>query len=242
MKLPLYRIAALALTVALIAPVSAVTLYDPAGGLPSNPPWTTYPVCCDSIVSGLLRIDTDTLGLATQHGHGRSSPIDLDTAAGFSLSFGLRVNSESHSSGDRAGFSLLVQGLDESKAIQLSFWSNAIWASDALFVKAESVVSPLVVPTVFQTYTLQVAGNAYTLSSTAAAGTLLSGSLRDYPVAAHPIYGASNVIWFGDNTSSAKAIVDIGAITLTPIPEPASALMLLAGLAGIGAFAARRRA
>lgn len=247
MKLPLSRFAALTLAAFMAAPVSALSLYDPALGLPSAQGWVTgfFPSSGnDSLIPGpLLRIDTEAGGSIIQHGHGRSTlPTTLDTVAGFTLNFSLNVVSETHDAGnDRAGFSLLVQGLNQAKSIQLSFWSGMVWASDTTFQPLESMAHPT---SVQQPYALYVVNDMFTLKS--GATTLLSGAMRDYPVTpGNPltnVYGASNVLWFGDNTTSAKAIVDVGAITLSPIPEPASALMLLAGLAGLGAFAARRRA
>ena len=82
--------------------------------------------------------------------------------------------------------------------------------------------------------------NAYTLY---ADGTsLFSDPLQDYRAGIAPlntvtwVYGFSNTLFFGDDTTSARSRVEIQTVTLTSAPLPA-ALPLFAsalGLAGLG--------
>ena len=46
---------------------------------------------------------------ATQHGYFRFSPVALDTATGFMLTFNLRVDGSTTSSTNRGGFSLVLE-------------------------------------------------------------------------------------------------------------------------------------
>ena len=253
MKPLLSRLVVLLVAALVCGPAAAVlsvpvSLYDPAAGLPAAQGWTTAsnpfspPAGSDAIVAGpRLQIDTSASD-STQHGHGRGSPVVLDTAAGFTIDFQLQVNSETHASGDRSGFSLLVQGADPSKAVQLSFWEGVVWASDAVFAKAES--SAHTTTGALQSYSLQVAGNQFTLKA-GATPLLTNVPLRDFPTTANPltaVYGFSNYVWLGDNTTSARALVELGAMTVTAVPEPASALLLLGGIAGLAGSVSRRRA
>lgn len=74
-----------------------------------------------------------------------SMPV-LDRQAGYTMQFEVGVLTESHSSDDRAGFSVLVIG-DDLRAIELGFWTDEIWAQSGpnpldpaatLFLHAES--------------------------------------------------------------------------------------------------------
>ena len=44
------------------------------------------------------------------------------------------------------------------------------------------------------------------------------------------VYGQSNSLFFGDNSSRGQAVTALGAINLSPVPEPAAAMLLVAGL------------
>ena len=86
----------------------------------------------------------------------------------------------------------------------------------------------------FVSYNLTIQGSTYTLKANDA--TVLTGTLRTY--SGSP-YDTPNFIFFGDNTFSAQAAVDLGAVSYNPVPEPAE-WSALAGAALIG-FAAWRR-
>ena len=238
MRLPF--LAAVSFAVA-VSNAGALTLYDPAGGLPNVQGWTTASSATagsDTIVAGRLRIDTSATGVSA-HGHARGS-LALDTAAGFVVQFGLQVLSESTDNDNRAGFVLLVQGQDQTKALELAFLDDKIWAlqwvagwPDNGFVKGESAALNTSVS--FRNYTLTVQNNLFSLSADGQA--LFGGAMRDYrTLPTSPgtfIYGQSNVMFFGDNTSQARGVFDVGSISLSPVPEPGAAALLLAGLAGL---------
>ena len=84
-------------------------------------------------------------------------------------------------------------------------------------------------------YALAIAGNSYTLSANGL--PVLSGPLRNYPDVAHPVYGLTNFLFFGDDTSSAAARIELASIEVL-IPEPSAAL--LAVLGGLLVVAFRR--
>ncbi len=66
----------------------------------------------------------------------------------------------------------------------------------------------------------------------------------DYPVLglSTVVYGLSNTLFFGDDTSRGQSVTELGLVSISAIPEPASGGLLLAGL-GLGGLAlgARRR-
>jgi len=238
MRLPF--LAAVTLAVA-VSNAGAVTLYDPAGGLPSSQGWATASSATagsDTIFAGRLRTDTSAAGVFA-HGHAKGSLV-LDTAAGFVVQFGLQVLSESTDNVNRAGFVLLVQGQDQTKSLELAFLDDKIWAlqwvaggPDNGFVQGESAALNTVAS--FRNYTLTVQNNLFSLS--ADGQTLFGGAMRDYPTLPNSpgtfIYGQGNVMFFGDNTSQARGVFDVGSISLSPVPEPGAAALLLAGLAGL---------
>ncbi|MDQ2998547.1 MAG: PEP-CTERM sorting domain-containing protein [Chloroflexota bacterium] len=151
----------------------------------------------------------------------------LDRAIGYTVSFTVQVELEDHGGSDRngdgtedrAGFSLIVLSSD-TRGIELGFWKDRIWAQEdgatepPLFTQAEH--------TVFDTqsgrigYALAVQGDNYTLSSD---GTpILSGRLRDYTNFVGTInpYKTPNLIFLGDDTSSASAKIQLAYVAVGP--------------------------
>ncbi len=163
----------------------------------------------------------------------------LDTQAGFDLSFSLQMLGETHDSPNRAGFSLVLVGAQASRALELDFWADHIWAQkydasqpDRFVHDADMAFDTTAALT---PYTLAVRQQQFTLL---AGGTaLLSGALRDYTPAGLP-YTTPNFLFLGDNSSRGSAISHLGALSLSPVPEPSVALLLAMGLAGL---ALRRR-
>lgn len=155
----------------------------------------------------------------------------LDRNVGFVLQMELQVNSESHGSNDRAGFSVIL--LSEDKfGIELGFWADEIWAqSGAGFTHAEGVSFDTTAAQ--RQYELLILGSTYRLS---ADGTeILTGSLRDYSGFGSQPYTLSRFLFLGDDTSSAGADVLLGRVALADVPEPATvglvgAAMLLAAV------------
>ena len=144
----------------------------------------------------------------------------LDRARGYQVRFTAQVVAESHVSNDRAGFSLLVTSSDK-RGIELGFWENEVWAqeggSSQPFTHAEGAV--FTTTTGLIEYRLSVMGNSYTLAANGS--TVLSGLLRDYTLAPPPPlnpYNTPNLIFLGDDTSSAQAILKLAAVSVVDAP------------------------
>ncbi len=230
----------------LATPAFAGLLYEPASGqLPDGyllNPWTygqatlagainntvTSPIAA-SVTGGLLSFDT-TGGLV--RGGWNTTGNTLDRATGYTLGFELKVNSESHASNDRSGFSVIVISSD-LQGVELGFWGDEIWAQNAGFTHGEgsSGFNP---SSAVVAYALTVQGSAYTL--TANTVPILTGSLRAYGTAP---YTTPNFLFLGDNTFSASADSTLGNVTFTAVPEPGE----WAAITSLGAlgFAAVRR-
>jgi hypothetical protein len=141
----------------------------------------------------------------------------LDRSAGYTLRFTVQIVSESHSSNDRAGFSVIVLS-DDLEGIELGFWQDKIWAQTDVprFTQAEGSDTDT---TTLRTYDLTILGDTYTLSS--GGEELLSGPLRNYSAEGEP-YNVEDLIFLGDDTTSARAKIRLTAVDLIlPLP-PAS--------------------
>jgi hypothetical protein len=225
---------AAALAGAALAPAAAATLYDAtAGTLPTAQGWATLAIgapAAQSVAGGLYRLDTTGAGVS-YFGNAMVSSQALDTAAGFQLSFSLQLQSETHSSANRAGYSLVVVGADPTKAVELDFWTSDIWVPDYVasdpdrFVHGNDVA--IDTTAALRRYTLTVVNQQYTLAS--AGSTLLTGSMHDYS-AGGPPYTTANFLFFGDDSSRGTSVSQLGYIALTAVPEPAAASLLAAGL------------
>ncbi|MGF1535009.1 MAG: hypothetical protein ACFB4J_00805 [Elainellaceae cyanobacterium] len=141
----------------------------------------------------------------------------LDSTAGYSLSFDLAITEES-SVPDRSGFSLLVVGSD-SRAIELDFKSDRIFAQAASFGAAETVVPGFSLSNL-NSYTLDVANGGYELFANGS--SILSGSLRNYafdpaasdpPLPANP-YATPNFVFLGDLTDGGSSVTTLGPVSL----------------------------
>ncbi len=138
----------------------------------------------------------------------------LDRNAGYNLSFTVRINSQVNNgtNGDyRAGFSIIALSSDK-QGIEIGFRDSDIFsqnnsAFNSIGEQATGVSSLL---SSLTTYNLNVSGNNYTLTS--GTTTLLSGLLRDYTTASGfgtDVYRTSNFLFLGDNTTSARANIDL---------------------------------
>ena len=169
--------------------------------------------------------------------------------SGYSLSLGFRVTNETHSGNtNRAGFSVTLIG-DDLQGIEIAFQDKRIFAQNAgpnFFTQGENStdLQALALLTDYHRWQIAVSDGSYTLSQ---GGTgVLSGMLRDYSAytgLGQDAYRTRNFLFFGDNTSSAQAnfAIDYAAITTTPVPEPHTHALMLAGLAAIAALVRRRR-
>lgn len=211
------------------APIVGLTrvLYNGAFGGTPNDQGFTYIVsgtASSTASSGVTTLDTTLANNSTQAGYfntfpplpvSASFPV-LNRATGYTLRFTAQVITETHANNNRAGFSVIALSSD-NRGIELGFWNNRIWAqnggiSPGLFTQGEGTTfdtTPNLIP-----YELRVLGGAYSLvvSNT----EILSGSLRDYTAfSGFPdVYEIPNFLFFGDDTSSARAIVNLSNISV----------------------------
>jgi hypothetical protein len=233
------------------APLAAATLYDAAlGSLPSAQGWTfAGSGATQSVAGGSYTFDT-TASNAGQAGNVRAlSDNLLDTGAGFDLGIRLRVVSETHdgtNGPNRAGFSLLLVGDNPAYSLELAFWESEVWAYsyDAGFQKGAAQAS-IDTTGEFRDYLLSVQSNAYALYADGTA--LFGGPLQDYRAGislANPatlIYGSSNTLFFGDDTTSARGLVEIQTVSLTSVPVPAALPLFASALLALPALRRRRQ-
>jgi PEP-CTERM motif len=213
---------------------SATVLYD-GTTIPGPPDWIRLvpPFATDSLGPDGVTLDT-TFANALQAGYARLDQT-LDSEAGFRLSFSLSLLSESHGSGNRAGFSVIV--LDSvGLGLELGFWGDEIWAQNVGFTHAEGASWAT---SALTDYDLVFSGATYALLADGA--PLLKGALRDYSAFGAP-YNLSNFLFFGDDTSSARAKVTLASVSLTAVPEPATGALLLAAFGLVTLDLRRRRA
>ena len=150
----------------------------------------------------------------------------LDRAAGYTVTFDVKINSEGHTSSDRAGFSIIAISSD-LMGIELGFWEDTIFAQEAGFTHAEDAAFGTAAMT---RYELAIAGGSYALRAGGSAMPILTGTLRDYSPASVPtpdVYEIPSFLFLGDDTGSAAASVDIAYVEL--VPEPATLLLLAVG-------------
>jgi hypothetical protein len=240
------RLASIVLFGLTALPAFAGLLYDPAAGQLPNAytpnPWSyaqmtssfavafapTSPISA-SVAGGKLTFDTT--GGTVRGGWSTTGGV-MDRTTGYTLSFDLQIGTKSHGSNDRAGFSVIALSSD-LQGIELGFWGNEAWAQNSGFTHGEGTTgfNP---SGAFVSYDLTIQGSSYTLKANDS--TILTGALRTY--SGDP-YGTANFIFFGDNTFSAQADVDLGAVNYAPVPEPAGWSALAA--AGLVGFAVWRR-
>ncbi len=230
----------------LVTPALGALLYAPASGqLPNNytpNPWSygqltpapssvvTSPVSA-SISGGLLNLDTTA---ASVRAGWSSTGGTMDRTTGYTLSFDLRINAEAHTGNDRSGFAVIALSSD-LQGIELGFWSTEVWAQNVGFTHGEGTAAFNPSADVIS-YDLTIQGSSYTLKAND--NQVLTGSLRNYSASGFP-YTTPNFVFLGDNTFSAAADSDLGAVAFTVVPEPSEWSALAA--AGMLGFAVLRR-
>ncbi len=179
-----------------------------------------------SAVGGVTTLDTTARNGIYAGFIGSADAVPtLDRTAGYTVSFTARVAQETHTSNDRAGFSIIVLSSD-AIGLELAFWEDEIWAQHDVqtgggyFRHGEGVFTDTTQR--LTRYDLAVVSDTYTLwmSDT----RVLSGSLRDYTGYEGILdpYETANFLFLGDDTTSASAIFELSrvAITINVSDEP----------------------
>ena len=159
----------------------------------------------------------------------------LDRAAGFTVTFRLQLDRESHTSNDRAGFSVIALGSD-SKGVELGFWNNEVWAQKDSPIFTHGEGAAFNTTAALTDYALTISGNGYTLK--AGAQTLLTGLVKDYSAFGAP-YTQKSFLFFGDDTTSAAARTQVARVTLGAVPEPSAWALAACGMFGLLAYRTR---
>ncbi len=149
----------------------------------------------------------------------------LNANAGYSVRFDLRVVSETHATGHRAGVSVISLS-SAGPGIELGIWEDRVWAQaggvpPVLFTQSEGAWCDT--GDGFRRYDLNMQGGVYTLCVDGV--RVLSGPMRDYSAwessgSGLPFnpYRIRNFLFIGDNTSSASARADIARIEVRTTP------------------------
>ncbi|MGG6265144.1 choice-of-anchor Y domain-containing protein [Leptolyngbya sp. AN03gr2] len=148
-------------------------------------------------------------------------------------------------SDDRAGLSILVLSSD-TRGIEFGFWTDRIWAQEDGLVKADPITrtNPATSPTgtrfsqaegvAFDTqssmnqFDLTILGNSYILFANGNYSVpIRTGRLRDYrpefaafPSLATAAYNTPNLIFIGDNTTSARGSFQLNQVAYSSTPIP----------------------
>jgi Ca2+-binding RTX toxin-like protein len=202
------------------------------GNTPDRQGWLAYgttfyplPSAIQSAFSGYTNLNSPATGKGGYSNYKLLSPSVVNAAFptlsrtnGYSLSFRLRLNSESHSSYDRAGFSITALSSDR-QGIELGFWTNEIWAQrggtgSTLFTHSPTERA-FVSTTGWTNYDLLVVGDKYYLSANDR--VILQGGLQNYTAfnssgLPYDPYEQANFVFAGDNTSSAASNSDIASL------------------------------
>ncbi len=141
----------------------------------------------------------------------------LDNNDGYAITFDLEVLSAAQTNASRAGFNIIAVSDDATKAIQLGFQDDQIFAQTLNGMVFEAGESQAFDTTQNTQYTLEVQGNTYELLANG--NSILTGALRDYAPGntngAPDPYEVSNFVFLGDDTTSGQGEFRLGDIDLT---------------------------
>jgi hypothetical protein len=216
------------------APENDIVLYEGVAGThPDEQGWwclaVPYPgQAAVTMTNGSTGLDTtgvmaDKTGFFTEDPVSRSflrhpeMPV-LDRHRGFTLHLDLRVLEERHVRDDRAGLSLLVV-CDDLKALELGFWEHRVWVQSdrgkPLF-RDSRAESGSVDTSKASRYDLFIRGDQYEVL--AEGRPVLAGQLRDYTRFGDFPYNAANLLFLGDNTTSAAAQMEWARMSISLEP------------------------
>ena len=143
----------------------------------------------------------------------------LDRNAGYTLTFTVQIASQVNDGADganRAGFNVTALSSDK-RGIEIGFRTNDIFAQsdNPIFTRAETNNTVGSLLAAVTTYSLNISGDSYSL--TAGGNSILSGPLRDYTLSPNPVnpYTTPNFILLGDNTTEARASINLFSVSLT---------------------------
>ena len=181
-----------------------------------------------SLTAGSYTLDSTGAGVALQ-GNGRLCPMLLDTEAGVALRFQLQLPSETHSSANHAGHSVVLVDNNPSHALALAFWSDHVRAqtSDAAeanrFVHGQDAARDST--STLRSHSVLLQHHRFTLSSGGIA--LLQGTWVD-PSAAGLPDSMRKFLLFGGNSSRGCA----GRGGGHAVPEPGGWVAAGGGVGG----------
>lgn len=214
-----------------------------------------------SVVTGGVQLDTSA-NSAEYSGYSNYNPLitsyfnnsifsssTLNQTTGYTITFTMQLNSATDNTGSnsvgnptRAAFSILAVSSNTSKAIEIGFRANEIFAQTASFTVPAAQSTTFNTSTALNTYKLTVFNDNYYLTS--GATNLINGSLVDYttfnpststpPLPFNP-YNTSSLIFLGDNTGKESGVFTLGDVTLdtTPVPFDFSPNYVLIALGAI---------
>lgn len=197
--------------------------YQPSGGAPvsaSGGRTTIDSSSSNSLKGGYF----SHLGLGSLVFPVNGSWPTLSATTGYTIRIDARVVSESHATPHRAGFNLISIASNQT-GVELGLWTTEVWCQEggagaSLFTHAEGGAFDT---TRLTRYVLVVQAGAYTLH--AGGRPILSGPLRSYAAfdsgaAGLPFdpYETRNLLFVGDDTSSAGARAEIARIELLTTP------------------------